>query len=137
MHLNQESSAATGLVLGESKCLTAPPRLQVKSSSNALVVNTPVWQSPASSLAIPAPLPPTATSNGLLRPYHVSAFWCAFDTPNLSLQRREDNFTHLTLFTFDIVHSLNEQEKDFLIHARLAHLRKLQTRARQVAGCTL
>jgi hypothetical protein len=95
MHLTHTNSAATGLVLGETRC-QAPPRIQAKSSSNALVANTPVQQTPAAPLepnstVLLALLLPSAPSNGILRPYHVSAFWCAFDTPNLSLQRREDN----------------------------------------------
>jgi hypothetical protein len=57
-----------------------------------------------------------------MRPYHVAAFWSAFDTPDLSLSKRENNHSQLLLFTYDVVKSLNDQERDFLIHARLAHL---------------
>jgi hypothetical protein len=35
---------------------------------------------------------------------------------------RSKNKDEISLFTFDIVHSLNERQRDFLIHARLAHI---------------
>ncbi len=52
----------------------------------------------------------------------MAAFWSAFDTLDLSLSKRENNHSQLLLFTYDVVKSLNDQERDFLIHARLAHL---------------
>jgi hypothetical protein len=58
----------------------------------------------------------------VLRPYHIAAFWSAFDSSDLSLAQRSDNSSHMALFTFDIVKSLSERERNFLIHARLAHL---------------
>ena len=57
-----------------------------------------------------------------MRPYQVAAFWSAFDTSGLSLSQRENNHSQLSLFTYDVVKALNDQERDFLIHARLAHL---------------
>ena len=62
------------------------------------------------------------TSRVLMRPYHISAFWRALDDKNLSLTHRSSNTTQMALFTFDIVNSLSDKERDFLIHARLAHL---------------
>ncbi len=35
---------------------------------------------------------------------------------------RDENKDELSLFTYDIVQSLNQRDKDFLLHARLAHL---------------
>jgi transposase InsO family protein len=57
-----------------------------------------------------------------MRPYHIAAFWSAFDSPDLSLAQRSDNSSHMALFTFDVVKSVSERKRDFLIHARLAHL---------------
>ncbi len=65
---------------------------------------------------------PDSPADVPFKPFEISAFWCAFDTPNLSLARREENTTSLSLFTYDIVRSLSPRERDFLIHARLAHL---------------
>ena len=56
------------------------------------------------------------------KPFQISAFWTSFDTTNFSLACREDNTTELSLFTFDVVQSLSQRDKDFLIHARFAHL---------------
>ncbi len=35
---------------------------------------------------------------------------------------RENDSDEISLFMFDIINSLGEKQKDFLIHARLAHL---------------
>ncbi len=68
--------------------------------------------------------PPTsrALHSGVMRPYRIAAFSTAFDTPTLSLTHRSSNNSQLALFTFDVVNSLSDKERDFLIHARLAHL---------------
>jgi len=114
------------------------------NDTNGLIVGNGVPDSERSYAAIdpPAPVPerhpaaadPSPRSNhptnksssffrpGFLRPYHVSAFWNAFDTPSFSLTKREDNQSQLCLFSYDVVNSLNDKERDFLIHARLAHL---------------
>jgi hypothetical protein len=42
---------------------------------------------------------------------------CLFDPVN-----RAKNSDEISLFMFDIINSLGEKQKDFLIHARLAHL---------------
>jgi hypothetical protein len=63
-----------------------------------------------------------SSANASFKPFEISAFWCALDTPNLSLNKRDENTTSLSLFTYDIVRSLSPRERDFLIHARLAHL---------------
>ncbi len=95
-------------------------------------INTSITK-PASSLqprenkALP-PVPnakqplPVLAPKSQYRPYQISAFWNSFNTHNLSLVCHEHNLTELSLFTFDVVHSLNQRDQDFLIHARLAHL---------------
>jgi hypothetical protein len=35
---------------------------------------------------------------------------------------RDNNNDDISLFTFDLINSLGQRQKDFLIHARLAHL---------------
>ena len=35
---------------------------------------------------------------------------------------RDNNRDEISLFTFDIINSIGQRQKDFLIHARLAHL---------------
>jgi hypothetical protein len=93
MHLPKTALGATGLILSE------PGRPSLPN-----ILNTPVKLA-----AVPEQRATSITSRpgtlhaGLLRPYHISAFRSAFDTPNLSLQRRNDNFTNLNLFTYNIV----------------------------------
>jgi transposase InsO family protein len=67
----------------------------------------------------PIPVPDVKTQ---YRPFQISAFWNSFNSNNLSLVCRDHNQTELSLFTYDVVHSLNQRDRDFLIHARLAHL---------------
>jgi hypothetical protein len=80
------------------------------------------------SFCIPQPLEsklhraPVTDISSQYRPFEISAFCNSFDSINLSLESRQDNTTELSLFTFDVVHSLNQRDKDFLLHARLAHL---------------
>jgi hypothetical protein len=57
-----------------------------------------------------------------LQPHVVLTFWHCYDDVTFDPTTRENNKTELTLFTFDIIKSLNERERDFLIHARLGHL---------------
>jgi transposase InsO family protein len=56
-----------------------------------------------------------------LPPRVVSTFWHCYEDASFD-HTRHNNKTELSLFTFDIIKSLNEQERDFLIHARLGHL---------------
>jgi hypothetical protein len=49
-------------------------------------------------------------------------FWHYYDNDNFDPTTRDNNKTEYSLFTFDIIKSLNERERDFLIHARLGHL---------------
>ena len=55
-------------------------------------------------------------------PNVISTFWHYYDDPSFDPATRENNTTELSLFTFDILKSLSERERDFLIHARLGHL---------------
>jgi transposase InsO family protein len=55
-------------------------------------------------------------------PNIISMFWHHDDDKTFDLTNRENNNTEYALFTFDIIKSLNERERDFLIHARLGHL---------------
>jgi hypothetical protein len=120
MHLHLEDT--TGLILNEAKTpqTIRPPSLRVQT--------IPIPSVPQQKLiaqqqitAMP-PVMSSAQQPSIMRPYHVAAFWSAFDTHNFSLSNRTNNHTQLSLFTFDIVISLNDQERGFLVHARLAHL---------------
>ena len=118
MHLHMAETK--GLVLNES---TNPP-IEHSHVPNIKKVSIPTGpQQPITAYMSTTPSArwPTNTPKSM-RPYHVAAFWNAFDTPELSLSKRGDNHSQLSLFTYDIVTSLNDQERDFLIHARLAHL---------------
>jgi hypothetical protein len=55
-------------------------------------------------------------------PNIISMFWHHIDDKTFDLTNRENNNTEYSLFTFDIIKSLSERERDFLIHARLGHL---------------
>jgi hypothetical protein len=57
-----------------------------------------------------------------LSPHVVSMFWHCYDDVEFDPEVRDNNKTEYSLFTFDIIKSLGERERDFLIHARLGHL---------------
>ena len=57
-----------------------------------------------------------------LPPNLVSTFWHCFDDASFDPTIRANNATEHSLFAFDIIKSLSERERDFLIHARLGHL---------------
>jgi transposase InsO family protein len=52
----------------------------------------------------------------------ISKFWYAMDKGQFDPKNRDNNTNDISLFTFDIINSLGEKQKDLLIHARLAHL---------------
>jgi transposase InsO family protein len=49
-------------------------------------------------------------------------FWYNYDDYSFDPAIRENNTTEHALFTFDIIKSLSERERHFLIHSRLGHL---------------
>ena len=53
---------------------------------------------------------------------NISKFWYGMDKCSFDPKIRENNSDEISLFMFDIINSLGEKQKDFLIHARLAHL---------------
>jgi hypothetical protein len=57
-----------------------------------------------------------------LPPNVVSMFWHCFDDKSFDPNTRNNNKSEYSLFTFDIIKSLSERERDFLIHARLGHI---------------
>jgi hypothetical protein len=57
-----------------------------------------------------------------LPPNVVSMFWYGYDNVEFDPNNRDNNKTEYLLFTFDIIKSLSERERDFLIHARVGHL---------------
>ncbi len=57
-----------------------------------------------------------------LFPNLISMFWHHYEDKSFDPTTRENNLTEYSLFTFDIIKSLSERERDFLIHARLGHL---------------
>ncbi len=65
---------------------------------------------------------PMALQQAAISPNIVSMFWHYYDDEQFDPATRENNHTEYSLFTFDIIKSLNERERDFLIHARLGHL---------------
>jgi hypothetical protein len=97
-----------------STSLIPPPVSPIQQLENKA---QPLPHNPAIRKPIPVPEPQTS-----YRPYQISAFWTSINSSNLSLACREHNVTDINLFTFDVVHSLNQRDRDFLIHARLAHL---------------
>ena len=52
----------------------------------------------------------------------VSKFWHGMDQCSFDPINRDKNSDETSLFMFDILNSLGEKQKEFLIHARLAHL---------------
>ena len=52
----------------------------------------------------------------------VAKFWFGMDKGEFDPYTRDNNSDEISLFTFDIINSLGQRQKDFLIHARLAHL---------------
>jgi hypothetical protein len=57
-----------------------------------------------------------------LPPHVVSMFWHCYDDDSFDPTIRINNKTDFSLFTFDIMKSLNARERDFLIHPRMGHL---------------
>jgi hypothetical protein len=51
-----------------------------------------------------------------------SKFWLGMDQGTFDPVERNNNKDDTSLFTFDIIQSLSDKQKDFLVHARLAHL---------------
>jgi hypothetical protein len=66
--------------------------------------------------------PDKGTTQDALPPNVVSMFWHCFDDASFDPSICDNNKTDYSLFTFDIIKSLNTRERDFLIHARLGHL---------------
>ena len=64
----------------------------------------------------------TSPTQDGLPPNVVSLFWHCFEDTSFDPTIRQNNVTEHALFAFDIIKSLNERERDFLIHARLGHL---------------
>ncbi len=102
MHLYM--AEAKGLILNESKTLLTihPPVPSTRSvplpltPQQPIIAQTPTWnQSELASARRPYTTPKS------MRPYHVAAFWSAFDTLDLSLSKRENNHSQLLLFTYD------------------------------------
>ena len=52
----------------------------------------------------------------------IAKFWFGMDKGEFDPYIRDNNSDEISLFTFDIINSLGQRQKDFLIHARLAHL---------------
>ncbi len=61
----------------------------------------------------------------------ISKFWLGMDQSTFDPIDRSKNKDEISLFTFDIIHSLNERQRDFLIHARLAHIRRKRRKRRR------
>jgi transposase InsO family protein len=61
-------------------------------------------------------------SSAELSPNLISTFWHHYDDDSFDPITRNNNRTEYSLFTFDVLKSLNEREQHFLIHARLGHL---------------
>ncbi len=57
-----------------------------------------------------------------LSPNIIFMFWHYYDDMSFDPNVRKNNKTEYSLFTFDIIKTLSERERDFLIHARLGHL---------------
>jgi hypothetical protein len=57
-----------------------------------------------------------------LSPNEISMFWHYYGNDSFDPTVRENNQIDYTLFTFDILNSLSERERDFLLHARLGHM---------------
>jgi hypothetical protein len=66
--------------------------------------------------------PGTSPTPAEVSPNIVSMFWHCYDDISFDPITRANNHTDYSLFTFDIIKSLNERERDFLIHARLGHI---------------
>jgi transposase InsO family protein len=66
-------------------------------------------------------IPSRSSTKDELPPHVVSMFWHCYEDASFDPNTRANNQTEFSLFTFDIIKSLNERERDFLIHARLGH----------------
>jgi hypothetical protein len=64
----------------------------------------------------------TVTEKDKLSMSTISKFWQGMDKHEFDPTCRANNTDELYLFMFDIIKSLNPKQRDYLIHARLAHL---------------
>jgi hypothetical protein len=70
------------------------------------------------------------TENGLQRKSEtaqlsaadIAKFWFGMDQLLFDPKTRMNNLDDISLFMFDMINSLGQKQKDFLIHARLSHL---------------
>ena len=63
-----------------------------------------------------------STTTTTLSKASISKFWLGMDKGEFDPYIRNNNCDEISLFTFDVINSLGQRQKDFLIHARLAHL---------------
>ncbi len=63
-----------------------------------------------------------ATENNGMPMSTISKFWYGMDKCQFNPETRGENTDELSLFMFDIIHSLSERQRDYLIYTRLAHL---------------
>ncbi len=63
-----------------------------------------------------------ATEPNALSMSTISKFWYGLDRYQFDPEQRSNNTDELSLFMYDIINSLSEKQRDYLIHARLAHL---------------
>ena len=97
--INKESGIATPLIERKKGILEVPIHLYVERDEKGLM----------------------ATENEMPMST-IAKFWYGMDRCQFNPEIRDENTDELSLFMFDIIHSLSERQRDYLIHARLAHL---------------
>ena len=97
--INKESGIVTPLIERKKGILEVPIHLYVERDEKGLM----------------------ATENEMPMST-IAKFWYGMDRCQFNPEIRDENTDELSLFMFDIIHSLSERQRDYLIHARLAHL---------------
>jgi transposase InsO family protein len=100
--LDKKSGTVTPLIERKSGILEIPVHLYIDKNGNEKGL--------------------TVNENDKLSMSTVSKFWHGMDKHEFDPNCRANNTDELSLFMFDIIKSLNPKQRDYLIHARLAHL---------------
>jgi transposase InsO family protein len=119
----KKTRTITPLIERKQGILEVPVHLYINKADKGLMVAEK--QTPALNLTEKT----EKTTNKFVLPTNqklsmasISKFWHGMDASQFDPHVRNNNSDEISLFTFDIINSLGQRQKDFLIHARMAHL---------------
>jgi transposase InsO family protein len=102
--IDKKSGIATPLIERKKGILEVPVHLFIDNNDKGLMATEVSRTTPKLSTAC------------------IAKFWFGMDQCKFDPKIRTNNSDDISLFMYDIINSLGQKQKDFLIHARLAHL---------------